>query len=271
MSPIALGLALLAALAHSLWNLLIARKRGDTQLATAIALLTGVVVFAPIAAWSWQVSVDAIPYIAASAVLELVYFVLLARAYRTSELSVVYPLARGSAPVLVLLVSGARSPLQVAGVLLVAIGTLLVRGIGKRGQWLDFTAGLLIGMTIAAYTLIDQRGVRLANPATYLELVLVLPTLFYAAFVLRSNARSLTWTATVRPEYVLAGVLMFGAYALTLTALQLSQASAVSAVRETSVVIAVLLASRFLHESVGRARLVGAVIVTAGVAAVALG
>src|SRR5215468_5994037 len=119
MSPVALGLALLAALAHSLWNLLIARAK-DTEIATSVALLTGIITFAPIAAWSWQVTPEAVPFIAVSALLEVVYFGLLARAYRVAELSVVYPLARGSAPVLVLLASGARSPVQVVGVFLVA-------------------------------------------------------------------------------------------------------------------------------------------------------
>lgn len=269
MSPIALGLALLAAAAHSLWNLLIARTR-ETQVATAVALLTGVIVFAPVAMWSWQVSTEAIPYLAISALLELVYFVLLARAYGSSELSVVYPLARGSAPVFVLIVGGARSPLQVLGVLLVALGTVLVRGIGKRGRWLDVSAGLLIGACIASYTLIDQRGVQFANPTAYLELVLVVPALLYAGLIILNTSPRM-FREAVRPESVLAGVLMFVAYGLTLTALQLSPASAVSAVRETSVVIAVALASRFLNETVGYLRLGGSIVVTAGVVAVALG
>src|ERR1051326_6745892 len=102
-SPIAFGLALLAAASHSSWNLLVARTR-DTQVATAVALLSGVIVFAPLAVWSGHVSNQAIPYIAASALLELVYFVLLARAYRSTDVSLVYPLARGSAPVFVLVV-----------------------------------------------------------------------------------------------------------------------------------------------------------------------
>lgn len=269
MSPVALGLALLAALSHSLWNLLVARTR-ETEVATAIALLSGVVVFAPIAIWTWQVSNEAIPFIAASALLELLYFIVLARAYRSAELSVVYPLARGSAPVLVLLASGARSPLQVVGVLLVAVGTLLVRSVGKRGRWFDAMAGLILGLCIAAYTLVDQRGVRLAHPVAYLEAVLFAPALVYAALVIwRASPRAAV--QVLRPAPVIAGVLMFVAYGLTLTALQLATASAVSAVRETSVVITVLLAAPLLREVVGAARIGGAVIVTTGVAAVALG
>ena len=269
MSPIALGLALLAALAHSLWNLLVARTRA-TEIATAIALVSGVVFFAPIAICTWQVSTEAIPFIAVSALLELVYFILLARAYRSAELSVVYPLARGSAPVFVLLVSGARSPLQVAGVLLVAIGSVLVRGIARRGQWFDVLGGLMLGACIAAYTLVDQRGVRLANPLAYLEAVLVIPALLYAGFIIwRASPR--VAMRTVRPPPVIAGVLMFLAYALTLTALQIAPASAVSAVRQTSVVITVVLAAPLLHEAVGAMRVTGATVVVAGVAAVALG
>jgi drug/metabolite transporter (DMT)-like permease len=269
MSAAALGLALLAAVAHSSWNLLIARTR-ETQIATAVALVSGVLVFAPIAALTWQLSSAALPYVVISSALELTYFVLLARAYRSAELSVIYPLARGSAPVIVLMIGGARSALQVGGVLAVALGTLLVRGLGTRGRWREVAAGLGVGVCIAAYTLVDQRGVRFANPTTYLEMVLVAPAVAYAAIALRGANRDVIRRA-VRPEPVVAGVLMFMAYWLALAALQLAPAAAVSAVRETSVVIAVALANRVLRESVGYSRLVGAVLVATGVAAVALG
>ena len=97
----ALALALGAAVLHAGWNVLLAGSR-DSIAATGALLLFGTLLLAPVALVTGGVSASAAPYIAASAVLELVYFTLLARAYRDGELGVVYPVARGSAPVVVL-------------------------------------------------------------------------------------------------------------------------------------------------------------------------
>src|SRR5690348_2028041 len=134
MSGAALALALAAAAIHALWNLLLARER-ETEAAAAVALLTSVIVFAPVAAATWRVQWAAVPYIAASAAFELAYYALLIAAYRRAEMSVVYPIARGTAPVLVLVVGAAigtaTSAVQAAGVCLVAAGVLLVRGLPR--------------------------------------------------------------------------------------------------------------------------------------------
>src|SRR5207244_311541 len=127
----ALLLALTAAFVHALWNVLLARSR-DPQAATAVALLTAEVVFA-IPAWAaWRMDRAVWPFLIASGALQLVYFALLVTAYRAAPLSVVYPISRGVAPVLVLVLGvavlgHATSPGQVLGVLLVCSGVLLVR------------------------------------------------------------------------------------------------------------------------------------------------
>src|SRR5919199_6502991 len=138
----ALGLALAAAALHALWNLLLARER-DTEAVTAVALVVFVAVLVPVAAATWRVEGAAIPYVAGSAALELAYIVLLAAAYRRFELSLVYPLARGLAPVLalviVVVVVGASPTVgEAAGVAAVTAGILLVRGLrhGGRGSGL---------------------------------------------------------------------------------------------------------------------------------------
>lgn len=224
----AFGLAMSAAFAHALWNLLLARTR-DTQLGTAVALPVALLVFAPVALLMGHVSVTAIPFIAVSGLLELVYFALLAVAYRSAELSLVYPLARGSAPIVVLLLGGARSPIQVFGVVLVAVGSLLVRGFSTAGSWRDVGLSLTIGGTIAGYTLVDQQGVRFADPVAYLESVLLVPAAVYCGFVVRTRSLPVVFGA-VRPTTVVAGVLMFAAYGLALGALQLATAAAVAVV-----------------------------------------
>src|SRR4051794_41859885 len=147
----ALGLALAAALVHALWNLLLAGAR-DSQAATAVGLCVGCVLFAP--ALLGDVSSGVWPYVIASSALELLYFALLALAYSRYELSSVYPLARGSAPVFVLVVGGVSLALQAVGVVLVACGGLMVRGL-RRGGWGGAPLALAGGAAIAGYTLVD--------------------------------------------------------------------------------------------------------------------
>jgi drug/metabolite transporter (DMT)-like permease len=265
----ALVLALTAAFVHALWNLLLARAR-DVVAATAVALVVSVAVFAPVTAVVWEAESSVWPYLVASSCLQLLYFALLGAAYTRAELSVVYPLARGSAPVLVLLAGSAfvgtgASAAQVAGVLLVATGVVLVRG-GAPRRGVAFA--LTIGAVIAAYTLVDKHGIRHAGPVTYLELTMIAPALAYAAAAVRTRGLPAV-RAAVGPPAFAAGIAMFGAYALVLAALQRASAASVAAVRETSVVIAAVLAAPLLGERVGRIRIAGACLVAAGVAALA--
>jgi drug/metabolite transporter (DMT)-like permease len=262
-------LALAAAFVHALWNLLLARAR-DPEAATAVALLTAVVVFAPVLAFSWELEAEAWPYIAASSVLELVYFALLGAAYRRAELSVVYPLARGVAPVLVLVVGvlalGAEtSALQALGVCLVGLGVVLVRGLRRPAGSAGVLFGLAIACSIAAYTLVDDEGIRYANAVTYLELILVVPAIGYALGVAWLKGRA-ALRAEAAPATFAAGLGMWVAYGLVLAALARAEAAPVAAVRETSVVIATIGAALVLHERRGPTRLAGAVFVAAGVA-----
>ena len=225
------------------------------------------------AAARWDVEAQAVPYVVVSAVLELAYVALLAAAYSRADLSVVYPVARGVAPVLVLVVGVVAlgvgtSPSETAGVLLVAAGVLLVRGLGRRSaKGVGF--GLAIAACIAGYTLTDARGVDHADPLVYLVLVLAPSSLaYFAAIAARGGTarlrRELGWTT------VFVALASFGAFGLALFALRLASAASVAAVRETSVVIAVALAAPLLGEEVGLRRLAGAVLVVAGVAVLAV-
>jgi drug/metabolite transporter (DMT)-like permease len=229
-------------------------------------MLCGCVAFAPVAVITWDVSSGAWPYVALSALFELVYFALLALAYARGEMSAVYPLARGSAPVIVLVVSVAflgvsASAGAVVGVLLVAVGVVLVRG----GSFTDAWLAVAVGAAIAGYTLLDNAGLAFAGPLPYLELVLVAPALVYAGSVGRDRVvGGFGW------RVVVAGIGMFGAYALTLGALRLAAAAPVAAVRETSIVVGVALGALVLRERVGWARFAGALVIVAGVAAIAL-
>jgi drug/metabolite transporter (DMT)-like permease len=266
----ALAFALSAAVFHAVWNLLLARAR-DVEAATAVALVTAVVVFAPVAAATWRSDTRVLPFVVASGLLELVYFALLAAAYRRAPLSVVYPVARGTSPVLVAALSvvagaslGAR---QLAGVVLVATGVVLVRGLGAvRGRAVGL--GLAVGCSIAAYTVVDKHGIPHASPIAYLELVMVIPSVVYVAAVARLKGAGAIRSA-VSPAPAVAGVASFVAYALVLAALARASAASVAAVRETSVVFATALAGLVLHERVTGWRLAGACLVVGGVTVLA--
>lgn len=274
MPPLALVLALSAAFLHAGWNLLLARSP-DTNARTAVALAVGAVVFAPLAVGIGRVEGQALPYVAASGGCELLYFLFLARAYGQAEMSVVYPVARGLGPVLVLAVSvtvlaASWSPPQVLGVLLVASGIVLVRGLRGRTGPRELGLAVAVAGCIAAYTLIDKAGLRWADPLPYFWLVnLVTAIGFGGVLVIRGGG------ARMRGEFgagsAAAGVAMFSAYTLVLAALTLAPAASVAAARETSVVVAMVLAVRFLHEPVERSRYGGALLVVAGIAALALG
>jgi uncharacterized membrane protein len=270
----AVALALGAAVLHAGWNVLLAGSR-DTGAATAGVLIFGVALLAVPALVTGGVSAEAIPFIAASAALELVYFVLLARAYAGGELSVVYPIARGSAPVVVLVFgaialresvpfAAAVGVLTIAaGVLLVGLGAFPFRFVRESAQPpRDLLFGLAIGAVIAAYTLVDSEAVEHADPIAYLCLVVAPCAVLYPA-VTRTRPDLSARTA-------LTAAATFGAFLMVLAAFRLAPAAPVAAVRETSVVIAALLAAVFLHEQVGPRRMGGALLVAAGVAAIVL-
>jgi drug/metabolite transporter (DMT)-like permease len=267
----AFALALGAAVLHALWNVLLARTR-DPQAATAAAFCMAVVILAPIAAARWRIEAGAWKYIAASAAFELAYVLLLSAAYVHAPLSVFYPIGRGLAPVLVLVVAvlalgASTSWNQAVGVCAVGAGILLVRG--RRPDRAGTVFGVTIAATIAAYTLIDNTGVTLADPLAYLEAVMLGPAIVTAAVVALRQGRP-ALRAGFRRETALIAPLMLAPYALTLYALRLAAAAPVAAVRETSVLFVTVLAAVMLHERVSVWRAGGAAVVVAGVVLLAV-
>jgi len=194
MPPLAFSLALAAAVLHAFWNILLARSR-DPESATAVALLAAVIVFAPLAVLRFEAEWEVWPFIAVTSMLQLLYFALLATAYRKADLSFVYPVSRGVAPVIVLVASvvafgHSTSPSQVAGVVLVGIGVLLVRGLRRPVETQALLLALGIAGVIASYTLLDKRGIAHANPITYLELSMIPSALGYVGAILAVRGRA---------------------------------------------------------------------------------
>jgi drug/metabolite transporter (DMT)-like permease len=265
----ALTLALASAVLHAVWNLLVARSP-DVQAAAAATFVLSIVLAAPFALVWWEADAGVWPWALASTLLELVYVAGLAYAYRTTDVSFVYPLTRGLAPVLalafaVVVLGRGASPAEIGGVLLVATGVVLVRGVGTTGDARAVLLVATIATSIAAYTLVDRVGIRHANAVTYFVLVLAGPCLLYPPLVGRTALRRQLGASTVT-----AALANVGSFVLALLALRTAAAAPVLAVRSSSIVIATLLAGRLLAEQVGRTRIAGSALVFAGVALLAV-
>ncbi|MBV8396532.1 MAG: EamA family transporter [Actinobacteria bacterium] len=265
----ALALALGSAVLHAAWNLLLARAR-DVQAATAVMFVLSVAMALPFALAWWAARPSVWPYALASTLLEAVYVVALSYGYRLTDLSLVYPLTRGLAPVLtlaaaVLLLGHRPSAWEVAGVVVVAVGVVLVRGPRGPGDARALLLVSVIAASIAAYTLVDRAGIHRAGALPYFVLVLAGPCLVYPPLV--------GWHAMRRElsaSVVLGSVAMLLSFALGLLALRRGAAAPVLAVRSASIVFATLLAGRLLSEHVSRTRLTGSLLVFAGVALLAV-
>ncbi len=238
-----LALVLASAVVHAMWNVLLGRApRGPDT--TAVATALGLLAWTPLALVRWRIDGGVWPYVALSAAFQLAYFVTLTVAYAHAPPHATYPVARGLAPVLLLatgLVTGGRVPALAAlavgaisaGILLTAWGTVDRRALGYA---------VPVAASIAAYTLVDARGLHHADPAPYLWLCMlpVATTLVLARVVTGRGLRSVR--AAVRPATIAVGIGVFGAYGLTLAALARAtpaQVPAVAAVRETGILFVI--------------------------------
>jgi drug/metabolite transporter (DMT)-like permease len=289
MTLISLLLLLMAALLHALSNALIKQSR-DKLAFTWWMLTASAVIGFPLLFFVGDPPLIGWLIILASGLTEAVYFVTLTRAYALGDLSQVYPIARGSAPLFVLLwallfLGEHPSPLGVGGVLLVVCGLYLVN-LPTLTDWkrplLSFRASaarwaLLTGILISIYSAIDKVGVRYVDPLPYLYLFLVVAWIALAVQWLNPDRR-LALRTELRPDLkrralyaVAVAVLGSSAYGLVLAALRVSPVSYVSPVRELSVVIGAWLGVRFMSEPGGRLRIVAAAFVAAGIIVIALG
>lgn len=297
MPAAALALVLAAAFCHALWNLAAKQAGGDQRFVLLVALMISVL-WAPVGLWAaWGV----VPhwggvewaFILASAATHVVYFTVLLRGYRASDLTVVYPVARGTGPLLssagaVLLLGEALSPLGMAGVGAIAGGVFLIAGgprlwralrgaEGDAAQRLRVRHGIAwgaaTGVCIAAYTVIDGYAVMVLalSPilVDYFGNLLRIPFSLPSAWRDPAGTRA-AWRATWRAALVVA-VLSPAAYVMVLFALRLAPLSHVAPAREVSMLFAALLGGRLLGEGDRGLRLVGAACIAAGVGCLALG
>ncbi len=287
MTPTALALVLVAAALHALWNYVLKTARGGPAF-MALAALVAAIAWAPVAAaqWLWQGYVfqwvHLVPVLA-SAAIHAAYFVLLDRGYRHGDLSVVYPLARATGPVLtiaaaVLLLGERPGALALAGAALVILGAYLLTGNPLRLLSRDRPKGagfaLLTGCTIALYTVVDKLAVGhfLIPPIVY-DWGCVAGRIFLLwPLAVRGNPGALaeSWRVDRRP-IILVALLSPLAYILVLTAMVYTPVSYVAPAREVSILFAALLGAHLLKEADAARRLVAAAAIVLGIVGLAVG
>ena len=293
MDPLIIGLVAASAVLHVGWNVRL-KTAVDPLVAAAVGLAVGAVVIVPagIAAW-WLDGAPALPVEGIglgllSGVLEAGYFVLLAAAYRRGDLSVVYPVARGTAPLLLVAVGvgllGER--LGVPG--LVGVVALLAGFLAIQRPWLALrhaAAGrrpdgaiafaLATGVAIAAYTSVDRLGTRLIDPVPYAAILWLSGAVLLVGWIAtRGGPAARRPSRPVVRQAAVGGLMTLGAYLLVLFALSVAPLTAVAPLRESATVLAAAWGAVRLGEAAERGdairRIAGSALIVGGAVLLAL-
>jgi drug/metabolite transporter (DMT)-like permease len=277
----ALGLLLVAAFTHTLWNLFVKRAR-EKQIFTWWALLLGATCFSPLLLVVHTFPLTIWPYVVSSACLEALYYLLLIGAYQYGDFSLVYPMARGAAPALlalwaVLFLGERPASAGWLGIGLLVCGLVVV---GSTSWWRQRRSlvGSAMGLALATaccisvYSAIDGAAVRQVPPLSYTVLVISLATLLITPVVAVRYGRA-ALLAELRLNWgriLLTGILSLSTYMLVLLAYSFSPVSYGGAIREVSVIFAAFIGWRWLGEGFGKARLLGAGLIFIGILTIAL-
>lgn len=264
---------LAAAVMHGAWNVLVKLKLDRFLSLFLLQSLMGVMGLGMLLVFAFPAQAS-IPYAVTSGILHTGYNLFLARSYRTGDLSQVYPIARGAAPLLTLIITWAAATEQigmagVAGVGVLVAGIWMVSLVGHRGVRLDgMTLFFALGTSvfIAAYTIVDGLGGRASGtPSGYAALVFVLDAVFL--FVTGIVLRGPGILREVAPHWksgTVGAVLSASAYWIVIWAMSQAHISAVAALRETSILFVMLMSARVLKETVTPPRIAGAALIVAG-------
>jgi drug/metabolite transporter (DMT)-like permease len=282
----ALALVLASAVAHATWNFFAKRASGGVPFLW-LALTLAIPLYAPLAIAVVVLTAPTIGplevlWMFVNGALNVAYFIFLQRGYRAGDLSIVYPIARGTGPVLAttaaILIFGERpTPVAIAGAVAIAVGVFVLTGdprkLRERAVGAAVGYALLTGVTIATYTLWDKRAV---------SVLLIPPVLYewganvFRALILTPAALSrwtevrAEWTANRTAALAVASLAPL-AYILVLTALAISPVSYVAPAREIGILFGVLLGARTLAEADIGKRSIAAILMVGGVIALALG
>jgi len=289
MTPLALILVLLSAVAHATWNFLI-KRAANQEVFIWWVLISISVLLSPLAAiliWRYPISYPGWWFILGTVVLHALYFVFLGRSYTCADLSLVYPIARGTGSVLVVPVIGVLllkeiiTTLAIVGIISVVLGIFTVYWWGQfqkvfhdpfrffREAGARYT--LLTGLVIAVYSVWDKMGVSYVNPFLYMYFLVLGSALFLAPYICRVHGTKVRIEVERRAgSIIMSGLLMFISYALILFALQFSRVSYISPAREVGVVVGVLFGTLLLGEPFGKGRVLGSCLIVFGLVLLSL-
>jgi drug/metabolite transporter (DMT)-like permease len=271
---------LFAALLHASWNLVVKLALDRFLSLFLIQTIMGLLGLVMITVFPWP-NPACLPYATASGVIHLGYNLFLARSYRTGELSQVYPVARGAAPLLTfagawLFAGEAATPLIGLGVALLVAGIWLVTLADRRSLNLDGTVlfyALGTSLFIALYTIVDGLGGRVSgSPSSYAGFVFIFDATFlFVAGVFMRGPGIVRQVAPYWKSGLVGAVLSAGAYWIAIWAMSRAPIAAVAALREVSILFVIGMSAYVLKEHVSPKRLIGAGLVVAGAVALRIG
>jgi drug/metabolite transporter (DMT)-like permease len=275
LQPHLVALVLLSAIMHATWNALVKNSGGDRFLTMVFVVGVGTVFGIPLIPFIPLPHPDSWPYLIASTLLHNGYYVILILTYRVGDLSQVYPLARGTAPLLVALLAAyfAGETMGyggIAGVALVSVGIvslMFVGGVPRGDAQKPIFLALGTSVFIGAYTVVDGLGMRLAGPPLgyilWLNILEGFPFII-AAYFLRHRHNVAGFFQRRWKTGLAGGILAIVAYGLVLYALSQGAMAYVVAMRETSVLFVAIIGSLILKETFGKVRIISAVVIVIG-------
>ena len=277
MNGLLVGALLGSAVIHACWNLLLKTTHHRrpvvwwalivTNLCCAVILIARPHSITPV----W-------PLLLVSAVLEASYYLILTAAYKVGDFSLVYPVARGTAPGLlavwaILVLSERPSAFGVTGILLIAVGIGVVGWSGRIGKPSKALAlSLLLAVVISVYSIIDGVAVRRVDPVDYTAAMFFVVTLLLTPVLMGQEGwEGIRGVLRLEPfRIVTIGVMQLAGYLIVLWVYSRASVSYGGAIRESSILVGALLGWRFLGEPFGARRVLGAVVIVSGVALIAL-
>ncbi|HET8840233.1 MAG TPA: DMT family transporter [Ktedonobacteraceae bacterium] len=279
----ALGLLLIAACLHTTWNLLI-KRAGEKLIFTWWALIIGLLCFSPLLIQLGSFPLSIWPYVLASALMEVIYYFVLLKAYEYGDFSLVYPMARGAAPALltlwaVLFLRERPALSGFVGIALLVLGLVIVGGTSwwkqRKTSSIAMVAlglALVTACCVSIYSAIDGAAVRKVAPLPYTVLVIGLSGVMLTPLMIVRYGKKALLAEMQRNwrRIILVSILTLLTYMLVLLAYSFSSVSYGGAVREISVIFAALAGWYWLGESFGLIRLVGAAFIFVGVLIIAL-
>lgn len=286
MTVLSTALVLVASAIHAFWNYIAKRATSNNAVFVWLASALEIITLGPLAIWTLvqgdtALGLPELGFIAGSAVLHVVYFLLLTGGYRVGDLSVVYPLARGVGPLFVtagaiLLLGESPTALAWGATLLIVVGVLALTGdprlLRSSAALPGVVYGLVTALSIAGYSLWDSVAVtRLhVSPVVYLWGVGAVRAILLLPYALTHRGAVRDAWAKDRRKALLVAALSPGGYVLILIAVTLSPVSYVSAMRSISILLGVMMGAQLLNEGDIRRRVVGALAMVAGVGLLAL-